>query len=99
VDDLWGGIFIPLDLEAAATQLDRGEAALFAVHGSADRTVPVYLDDWLVAEARAEGVPVEYHRVEGAGHGFGATGFFTREVAPGQTAFELMLDFAEAALH
>ena len=99
VGDLWGGMFIPLDLAAAATQLDRGEAALFAVHGAADPTVPVQLDDWLVAEAEAERVPVEYHRIAGAGHGFGATGFFTREVAPGQTAFERMLDFAEAALH
>jgi acetyl esterase/lipase len=61
--------------------------------------VPVFLDDLLVAEARREGVPVEYHRVPGAGHGSGATGFFTREVTPGQTAFDRMLDFATAALH
>jgi fermentation-respiration switch protein FrsA (DUF1100 family) len=87
VGDLWGGIFIPLDLAAAATQLDDGEAALFAVHGGADPTVPVQLDDWLVAEARREG-----------GHGFQATGFFTREVTAGQTAFDRMLAFADDAL-
>jgi hypothetical protein len=52
----------------------------------------------LVARAQAVGVPVEYHRVEGAGHEFAATGSFTREVAPGETAFERMLDLAERAL-
>jgi acetyl esterase/lipase len=98
VGDLWGGIFIPLDLAAAATQLDDGEAALFTVHGGSDPTVPVQLDDWLVAEARREGVPVEYLRVEGAGHGFRATGFFTREVSAGPTAFDRMLAFADDAL-
>jgi acetyl esterase/lipase len=92
VGDLWGGIFF--DVGAEAAQLEPGEAALFAVHGTADRTVPVFLDDRLVARAQAVGVPVEYHRVAGAGHGFGATGFFTREVAPGQTTFDRLLDFA-----
>jgi hypothetical protein len=32
------------------------------------------------------------------GHGFASTGFFTREVAPGQTAFDRMLAFAERYL-
>jgi acetyl esterase/lipase len=100
VGDLWGGIFIPFsDLQAAADQLERGEASLFAVHGSADTTVPIFLDDMLVARAKGIGVPVEYHRIEGGRHGFGGTGFFTREVAAGQTAFDRMLDFAQDALH
>lgn len=100
VGDLWGGIFIPLadGPEAAADQLERGEAALFAVHGSADSVVPVVFDDLLVARAEEVGVPVEYHRIEGAGHGFGPTGFLTGEVAPGETAFDRMLDFAQDAL-
>ena len=96
VGDLWGGIFF--DVGAQAAQLEAGEAPLFVVHGTADSTVPVFLDDRLVARARLVGVPVEYHRVDGAGHGFGATGFFTREVAPGQTAFDRMLAFAKRAL-
>ena len=96
VGDLWGGIFF--DIGAEAAQLEKGEARLFAVHGTADPTVPVFLDDRLVARAQAVGVPVEYHRVEGAGHGFAATGFFTREVRPGQTAFDRLLRFARRAL-
>jgi acetyl esterase/lipase len=96
VGDLWGGIFF--DVGAGASQLEADEAPLFAVHGTADRTVPVFLDDRLTARAASVGVPVEYHRVEGGGHGFAATGFFTREVAPGQTAFDRMLLFAERAL-
>jgi acetyl esterase/lipase len=99
VGDLWGGIFIPLaNPQAAADQLEPGEASLFAVHGSADPTVPVILDDWLTARAADVGVPVEYHRIEGGQHGFGGTGFFTHEVAPGETSFDRMLDFAQTAL-
>jgi acetyl esterase/lipase len=97
VADLWGGIIF--DIGALATQLEAGEAPLFVVHGAADNVVPVFLDDRLVARAREVGVPVEYHRIDGAGHGAAATGFFTREVVPGQTAFDRMLDFAENALH
>ena len=58
VGNLWGGIYLPAPTQAAAAQLDPGEAPLFAVHGSADRLVPVALDDWLVARARSVGVPV-----------------------------------------
>jgi para-nitrobenzyl esterase len=97
VADLWGGIIF--DIGALATQLEAGEAPLFVVHGTADNVVPAFLDDRLVARAREVGVPVEYHRIEGAGHGARATGFFTREVLPGQTAFERMLDFAEKHLY
>ncbi len=90
VGDLWGAILIA----PGATALEPGEAPLFAVHGTEDRVVPTVLDDQLVARARAVGVPVEYFRVPG-GHGAEATGFFTREVLPGKTAFDRMLRFAE----
>ena len=91
VGDLWGGIFF--DVGSNGRQLEKGDAPLFAVHGDADPTVPVALDDRLVARARRVGVPVEYHRVPDAGHGFGGTGFFTREVRPGETAFDRMVAF------
>ena len=98
VGDLWGGIFIPADQRAAAAQLERGEAQLFAVHGDADRTVPVTFDDALVARARAVGVRAEYHRIPGGGHGFAGTGFFTRRVTGGQTPFRRLLGFATRAV-
>ena len=94
---LWGGIFFKVDTNAA--QLERGEAPLFAVHGDADSVVPVFLDDRLVARARAVGVPSEYYRVPGAGHGPTAVGFFTREVRPGQTAYDRFIRFAEKYLY
>ena len=97
VGSLWGGIFI--DVGANAAQLERGDAPLFAVHGDADRTVPVFLDDRLVARARSVGVPAEYYRVPGAGHSFGPTGFFTRQVRPGQTAFDRFVRFAGRYLY
>jgi len=100
VGDLWGGIFIPPapSLERAAKQLDKGEAPLFAVHGDADPTVPVKLDDDLTARAKAVGVKVEYHRVPGGKHGFGGTQFFTRKVTGGKTAYQRLLSFSRASL-
>ena len=99
VGDLWGGLFLTAPgAGSGAAQLERGEAALFAVHGSGDRTVPVDLDDALVARARSVGVRTEYHRIPGAGHGFGAIGFFTRNVAGDETAYERLLRFARVAL-
>jgi acetyl esterase/lipase len=99
VGDLWGGIFLKAPrAPRGEAQLERGEAALFCVHGTADNTVPVGLDDALVARARAVGVRAEYHRIDGAGHGFGGTGFFTRDVASGRTPYERLLTFARRAL-
>jgi acetyl esterase/lipase len=98
VGDLWGGIFIPADQRAAAAQLERGEAQLFAVHGDADATVPVTFDDALVARARAVGVRTEYQRIPGGGHGFAGTGFFTRRVTGGRTPFRRLLAFATRAV-
>lgn len=98
VGSLWGGIFLPPDQTAAAAQLERGEAQLFAVHGDADTTVPVTFDDALVARARAVGVRTEYHRIPGGRHGFPATGFFTRRVTGGQTPFRRLLAFATRAV-
>jgi acetyl esterase/lipase len=97
VGDLWGGTFIPPapSLEQAAKQLEKGEAPLFAVHGDADKTVPVKLDDDLVARAKAVGVKAEYHRVPGGGHGFAGTQFFTRKVTGGKTAFQRLLGFSK----
>jgi acetyl esterase/lipase len=95
VGDLWGGIFIPPtpSLEQAVKQLEKGEAPLFSVHGDADKTVPVKLDDDLTARAKAVGVKVQYIRVPGGGHGFGGTQFFTRKVG-GKTAFQRLLGFS-----
>jgi acetyl esterase/lipase len=99
VGDLWGGIFLKAPAaRSGEAQLERGEAALFCVHGTADSTVPVGLDDALVARARAVGVRVEYDRIEGARHGFAGTGFFTREVAPARTPYERLLAFARRSL-
>jgi acetyl esterase/lipase len=101
VASLWGGILVhtPAGLGSqTAAQLERGEPALFAVHGDADPTVPVLLDDQLVARARDQHVPVEYHRIPGGRHGFVGTEFFTRKVAGAQTSFDRLLAFAEKRL-
>jgi acetyl esterase/lipase len=94
VASLWGGIFAP----GGAAQLERGEPALFAVHGDADPTVPVRLDDELVARARRQHVRTEYHRIPGGRHGYDGSGFFTRPVVGSQTPFDRLLRFARTAL-
>ena len=94
VASLWGGLLAP----GGARQLERGEAALFAVHGDADATVPVELDDQLVARARRVRVRTEYHRIPGGAHGYAGSGFFTRAVVGDQTPFDRLLRFARAEL-
>ena len=97
---LWGGIFAAAPTRGAdpATQLGKGEPALFAVHGDADPVVPVAMDDALAARARAEGVDVEYHRIGGGGHGYTGARFFTEPVAGSRTPFDRFLAFARYEL-
>jgi acetyl esterase/lipase len=99
VGSLWGGILVPApEGGVAAVQLDRGEPALFAVHGDSDDTVPVALDDQLVARAKAQRVRREYHRIKGGEHGYVPSGFFTAKVAGRRTPFDRLLRFAKSAL-
>jgi acetyl esterase/lipase len=101
VGSLWGGILIPAPQrngETGATMLERGEPALFAVHGDADPTVPVALDDQLVDRAEEQGVRNEYHRIAGASHGFAGSQFFTARVVGNQTPFDRLIVFARSAL-
>jgi acetyl esterase/lipase len=92
---MWGGILIASrDGSNPASQLDSGEAPLYAAHGDQDTTVPVAFSDQLVARARGQGVPNEYHRLQGAGHD--PPQFFTEPVMNGETSFDRMLDFAVA---
>jgi fermentation-respiration switch protein FrsA (DUF1100 family) len=95
VASLWGGIVIASpDGKNAATQLDTGEAPLYAAHGELDRIVPVSLSDQLVARAAEQGVQYEYHRLKGVGHE--PEEFYTEPVTNGQTSFDRMLNFAVA---
>jgi predicted esterase len=101
VASLWGGILIPAPEgrgDVAAVRLERGEPALFAVHGDADETVPVQLDDELVARAADQGVRHEYHRIPGGMHGYEPSGFFTVHVVGQQTPADRLIRFAESAL-
>ena len=67
--NLWGGSFRPEDA-------DPGESPIFIVHGTGDRTVPFSLTEAFLLEADRAGLEYELHAPLGAGHGFGATGFF-----------------------
>jgi acetyl esterase/lipase len=86
VMDLWGLIF-QLGHVAA------GESAVFVVHGDADGTVPFTLSEQLVARATEVGIPLEFHRVPGADHGFANVPFFTEGPEPGVTYLDRMIRF------
>jgi dipeptidyl aminopeptidase/acylaminoacyl peptidase len=47
-------------------------APVLVLHGTDDRVVPIAQADALVDRLRAAGVPVEYQRYDGAGHGLRA---------------------------
>jgi acetyl esterase/lipase len=98
VGSLWGGILIRSANGGGnpASQLETREAALFAVHGESDPTLPVAMSDALVARARDQHIPNEYIRIAGAGHD--PPRFFTGPLEGGKTGFERMLDFAGESL-
>ena len=70
VGSLWGGVLIRSRNGAAKpeSQLETGEAAIFAAHGDQDPSLPVSMSDELIARAREQLVPNEYFRMEDAGH-------------------------------
>jgi len=94
VGSLWGGILVP----PGAQLLDRGEPALFSVHGDRDPTVPVAWEDDLQARARAEGVYAVYERIAGGRHGYDGTRFFTGDAGGGITPYQRLLRFAQRQL-
>jgi hypothetical protein len=97
VASLWGGILARSPTEVGpdpADQLSSGEPALFAVHGDADATVDVSLDDALVGRAQQVGVDVEYHRTRGGTHGFDGSRFFTEQLPDHRTPFDRLIEFA-----
>jgi acetyl esterase/lipase len=101
VASLWGGILVsaPAALGALpADQLEHGEPPLFAVHGDADTTLPVAMDDELVARAREQHVTNAYYRIPGGVHGYDGSKFFTYRTKGGPTPFQRLLAFAGARL-
>ncbi len=87
--DLWGSA------QGFLECLDRGEAALFIVHGEDDPIIPVARARELAQRAQEAGIACELHVVAGAAHGLE---LFTTEVAPGTTAGERLLRFVETRL-
>lgn len=99
VASLWGGLIVPAPGGgSAATNLRRLGAPLFLVHGTRDRTVPVALSDAMRARAVEKRVPVEYHRLDGRGHGWPGSGIFTERTPGGQTVFDRMIAYAARRL-
>lgn len=97
VGSLWGAILIQSrDGGNAASQLEEGEAPLFAAHGDRDPSIPVEMSDDLVARARAQHVPSEYVRISGGGHD--PPTFFTGGVSGKETGLQRLVAFAVAQL-
>ncbi len=90
VIDYWGGLF-------GDEQLEVGEAPFFVLHGTADTVVSYQEAVDLTNRADVVAVPYALYTVNGAGHGFGATGWTTNTVDD-QTLLERTGDFVEAHL-
>lgn len=90
VVDYWGGLFRDSDLEM-------DEAPFFVIHGTADTTVDFAEAQQITNRADVVSVPFALYTINGAGHGFGATGTFTNTV-DGQTLLVRTVDFVEAHL-
>jgi acetyl esterase/lipase len=97
VASLWGGVLVASPTGGnSASQLETGEAPLFAAHGDQDDVVPVQMSDDLIARAGAQAVPNEYIRIAGAGHN--PQEFFNKPISGNQTGFDRMVDFTVAKL-
>ena len=106
VVDFFGNAIIPLfDPVAAVNHLETGEPPLFIVHGTEDMTVPIARSEALAARAFEQNVPVEFHPIVGADHGFfeemeNPLGINPHmdEVEPGLTVFDRMVEWIHAAV-
>ena len=98
VGSLWGGVLIRSRDGATKpeSQLEAGEAALFAAHGDRDSSLPVSMSDALIARAREQRVPNEYYRMKDAGHD--PPRFYSTPDTDGKTGLRKMVDVAASRL-
>jgi hypothetical protein len=69
------------------------------MHGTADNSVDFNESTILYKEAIKAKVPVEFHPIEGKGHGFKNTGFLTNKSDQGILLSEHFYRFAEQAVN
>jgi acetyl esterase/lipase len=97
VGSLWGGLLVPPPdgVEAPVANLIAAtDPPRFAIHGTADQTVPIVLDDQIATRADEVGLVTEYHRIEGATHGYTGTRFFDDPIVGDRTGLDLLVAFA-----
>lgn len=78
--NLWGGS--SEDTENPDLGIDSNDPALWTMHGTNDNIVDYASAEYLKERTDASGTPHTFHSIEGAGHGFAATGFLT-DTIPG----------------
>lgn len=69
------------------------DPALFVVHGTDDRTVPISFSDEIEEWAIEAGLSLEYHQVDGAGHFVDMIG---TEVTPGVSLHQRTVDWLDS---
>lgn len=79
--NLWGGF--SEDIENPDLGIDSNDPALWTMHGTNDNIVDYASAEYLKERTDASGTPHTFYSVEGAGHGFTATGFLTDSI-PGK---------------
>jgi acetyl esterase/lipase len=78
--------------------LEAGEAPVYIVHGTADKSVPFMFGELIFARANEVGTPVEFTQVPNGGHGFDKINIFTTEAEAGVTIFQQAVAFLDQVL-
>ncbi len=92
---LWGGYALTPGL---ADPLDRGDAPVWAVHGTADPIIRFDYATTLASQAGLLGVDVVLHAQAGAGHGFPAIDLATATTETGDVLVADLIEFLRTRL-
>jgi acetyl esterase/lipase len=83
--NLWGGF--SEDTENPDLGIDSNDPALWTMHGTNDNIVDYASAEYLKERTDASGTPHTFYSIEGAGHGFAATGFLTDPIPGADTTY------------
>lgn len=100
VVDHWGAFNLDdADVSTDGTAfMEKREAALFIVHGTADVEVPIAFGDAIFQRAKQVRIPVKMIRVQDGRHGFAAIDIFSVLVNKRETIFQRSVRFLDETL-
>ena len=85
VVNYWGALVVD-------NAMDRNDVPMFMLHGTRDRTVDFAEAEAIAQSARSTGTPLEFHAVQGGGHGHGSINSWEHR-AQGELIIDHLTDF------